>query len=290
MDFLGAQNANDAIQSRPADLDQVAARLLEVSADKTKSSQALSQPSYHERFRTLTPPSDEEHETKAYNALVNDGGRPLYPISLLEEVSKNPENYQEMLRPWLDIPNANPPKWEVFMRQLRSWKEFRRWQKYNREDFSDWGDQKFVEVELAYNRFVRACRYEYPEYTEAVKKLLEQHGLTQSFQFHKDPAQQDKLTTWIEYLGFEYWQFEWSTRSIKRLQPKYDEAWKKLVDSGLLRLDETAEFVRTDESGFRCESEREQAENALKSAKSAAGAILKATERARNDPHRSKLT
>jgi len=217
-----------------------------VSADKTKSSQALSQPSCRERFRTLTPPSDKEFETEAYNLLVNEGGRPVYPISLLEGVSRNPKNYQEMLRPWLDILNANPPEWEVFMKQVRSWREFRQWQKFNREDFGDWDDTRFIEVGLAYNRFVRAFRYEYPDYTEAVKKLLEQHGFTQSFQFHEDPAQQDKLTTWIEYLGFEYWQLEWSTRSIKRLQSKYDGAWETLVESGVLRLDETAEFLRTD--------------------------------------------
>ena len=178
----------------------------------------------------------------------------------------------------------------MFIKQMRSWREFRRWQKYNREDLSSWGDQRFVEVEFAYNNFVRAFRYEYPDYTKAVKKLLEQHGFTQSFQFHEDPAQQDKLTTWIEYLGFEYWQLEWSTRSIKCLQLKYDGAWETLVDSGVLRLDETAEFLRTDESGFRCEHEIEQAKKAVKTAKSAAGVVLITTERARNDPHRSTLT
>lgn len=78
--------------------------------------------------------------------------------------------------------------------------------------------------------------------------------------------------------------------SIKRLQPKYDEAWKKLSDSGVLRLGETAELLRTHESAFRGESEREQAEKAIESAKSAAGVVLISTERARNDPYCSELT
>ena len=173
---------------------------------------------------------------------------------------------------------------------LRSWKGLRRWQKYNREDYSDWGHAGFIEVDLAYNRFVRAFRYKYPEYTEAVKRLLEQHGFTRSFQFQEDPEQQDKLTIWIEYLGFEYWQFEWSTRSIKRLQPKYDEAWKKLVESAVLKPSETAESLRTTESAFRLESEIVQAEKAVESAKSAAGGVLITTQRARNDPRRFKLT
>lgn len=176
------------------------------------------------------------------------------------------------------------------MRQLRSWREFRRWQKYNRDDFNDWGDQRFVELELAHNRFDRAYRYEYPEYTAAVKKLLGQYGFTRSFQFHEDLIQQDRLTTWIEYLGFEYWQFEWSTRSIKRLQPKYHEAWEKLVDSLVLRPLETAESIRTDEAALRRESEREQAEKDLNSAKFAAGVVLASTERAKNDPCNSKHT
>ena len=117
-----------------------------MSADKTKSSKALFQPSYRERFRTLTPPSAEEYEIEAYNTLVSEGGRPVYPISLLEEVSQNPGKHHEMLQPWLNYPNTSPTEWEVFRNQRRSWREFRQWQKYNRGDFGDWEDTRCVDV------------------------------------------------------------------------------------------------------------------------------------------------
>lgn len=97
------------------------------------------------------------------------------------------------------------------MKQLRSWREFRQWQKYKGEDFGGWEDARFGEVCLAYNKFVRTFRSKHPKYTKAVKNLLRQHGFVRSLQFEEDPAQQDKLTTWIEQLSFECWQFEWST-------------------------------------------------------------------------------
>ena len=75
-----------------------------------------------------------------------------------------------------------------------------------------------------------------------------------------------------------------------RLRPKYDEAWKKLVDSAVLKPSETAESLRTTESAFRLENEIEWAEKALKSAKLAAGEVLIRTERARNDRCSSNLT
>lgn len=47
--------------------------------------------------------------------------------------------------------------------------------------------------------------------------------------------------TWIEYLNYKSsWHGRYE-RSIKRLRPKYDEAWKQLVDSGVLRPGETDE-------------------------------------------------
>ncbi|KAK2791411.1 hypothetical protein FQN52_004845 [Onygenales sp. PD_12] len=41
-------------------------------------------------------------------------------------------------------------------------------------------------------------------YARAVKERLTKHGFTQTFQLDEDPTRQDKLTTWIEYLSFEY--------------------------------------------------------------------------------------
>ena len=67
-----------------------------------------------------------------------------------------------------------------------------------------------------------------------MKQGLTEHGFTQSFQLDEDPERQDKLTTWIEYLDFEYWWYDKDMRFVKRHQPQYDEAWKKLVDLKVL--------------------------------------------------------
>jgi hypothetical protein len=317
-----ALNASDAVQSRPVDFDQVAARLLEISADKNTSAQAPSRPLLLERSPTPLISREEiakRLETEAYNDLVNDAGRPLYPISLLEQVSKDPEEYREILRPWLEYPDANPPNWRVFSRQLNRWQDFRRWQQDNRGYHDDEGFPAFVEAEkrryardgvtgmrselefdemlkLQWDDMQRFRQWQrhnirevhgdggFPEYVEAVKHRLAQHGSTRTFPLEEDPTRQDKLTTWIEYLNFEYWWYDRYTNSVKRQQQQYDEAWKKLVGSKVLRPFETEES--NIESVFRRASEEERAEKAVESAKSA----LIWTQKARNEPRRSNLT
>jgi hypothetical protein len=56
----------------------------------------------------------------------------------------------------------------------------RRWQRKNREE----------------GRFLK--------YVEGVKGGLAEAGFTWSFELDENPAQQSKLTTWIEYLDYEY--------------------------------------------------------------------------------------
>lgn len=95
--MIGALKASDEVQSRPVDLDQVAARLLDIFNDKDTSTEPASRPLQYDRFTTRSPPLPETYETEYYNDLVNDGGRPLYPISLMTNVSKNPKEHCEML-------------------------------------------------------------------------------------------------------------------------------------------------------------------------------------------------
>ena len=102
-----------------------------------------------------------------------------------------------------------------------------------------------------------------------MKQGLVEHGSTQSFQLDEDPEQQDKLTAWIEYLDFEYWWYDKDMRSVKRRQPRCDEAWKKLVESQVLRPSETEDFICNISSAFQSASEEDQAEIAVESAKSA---------------------
>jgi len=58
-------------------------------------------------------------------------------------------------------------------------------------------------------------------------------------------------------------------RFVKRHQLEYDEAWKQLLDSGVLRPFEIEEFICNIDSAFQYASERERAEKAVESAKSA---------------------
>ena len=211
-----------------------------------------------------------------------------------------------MLRPWFNKnydPDAKKFDWFVFERQSQSWRYFRLWQKFHRKIFRGWrhASQYFGEeyhlqsvyVDGVYKRFVRAYQLwdgGLLEYVEAVKKLLAQHGFAQPFQFLEDPMQQDKLTTWIEYLGYEQWISESRARYLQRTQPKYDEAWTKLVDSNVLRPFETEEYICDIISSFQRQREREQAQRAVESARSAAEAVLISAHKDANNPWGSRFT
>ena len=182
---------------------------------------------------------------------------------------------------------------EFFWRQFESWRSFRAWQKFHRKDFSGGHDASFYAGRSAYKGFVRA--YELwdgglPEYVKAVKKLLAQHGFARPFQFHEDPMQQDKLTTWIEYFGYECWVSETYTRFLQRKQPSYDEAWKKLVDSNVLRPFETEEYIWDIESSFQRQHEEGQAQKAVELARSAAKAVLISAHKDVSNPRSSRFT
>ena len=99
-----------------------------------------------------------------------------------------------------------------------------------------------------------------------MKKLLAEYGFTRPFQPHDDLARQDKLTTWIEYLGSEYARHYRYNRLLKKLQPEYDQAWKTLEDAKVLRPFETEEYICTIKSAYHQDSEEEQAAAAVKSA------------------------
>lgn len=245
----------------------------------------------------MPPTPAEEAEKRDYNDLVAEGGRPLYPIDLVDEIAKDPFSHWDMLRPWARYPPGCDPdpdadsgvNWPVFGMQLRSWREFRYWQKFNRDDYAGSG-YGWHDAKAAYDRFVLVFRRRYPSYTVAAKKLLAEYGFTRQFQFHEDPIQQDKLTSWIEYLGYECWvHYRYASR-VKRMQPKYDAAWKTLVDSGVLRQFETAEYVCNIESASRRQSEVGQAIQAEKSARSAARAVLTSIHNDMNNPQVSRLT
>ncbi|KJZ70943.1 hypothetical protein HIM_09647 [Hirsutella minnesotensis 3608] len=302
------------------DPDQLATRLLQASADQDSP---RSRPRVVERSPTPPGRSNEDYETESYLDLIAEGGRPLYPISLIGLVSKDPEQYRDMLRPWLKCPDSkSPPNWtDIFLTQLVRWQDFRKWQLDNRK-LPDKGDEYATFVEMKKRRYdrdgatyllselrvdpealrpvwkmqlplrelqrrtVRELRGEYSflKYAEAVKRRLVQHNYTEPFRLLEDPTRQDTWTTWIEYLGFECWWHDRYIRLAESQVSKFNEAWQRLVDSGVLRPWETPESIRTDESSWARVREGEHAEKSMKSAKSAAERALRPTMKFMNDP------
>lgn len=201
-------------------------------------------------------------EREVYYALVNDGGRPCYEISLLEDVARRPVEYREMLSVW----QSAEDDWSVFGAQLTSWREFRTYQ------LSVRGEGKF------------------PRYIKLLKKRLARHDFTQTYQLDdvlldNNPDRQDKLATWIEYLNFGYQVYEHYANLTRRHQSHYENAWKELVDSKVLKPFEAQELLDDIASGFQYMKERTDAEEALESAKSVVHAALQALP----DPRRSNL-
>jgi hypothetical protein len=187
--------------------------------------------------------------------MVEDGGRPMVPADLIDQVFEDPSAYREMLLPWMEFPRANPPDVStVLTAQLLNWRYFRTWQKYNRVLDSD-PDPSRSASKYFYARFLRHS----PDYTEALRTLLALYDFNRPFELHDDPARQDALTTWIEYVGWVCASHYRFARLVEKHQPAHDEAWKTLVDTGLLRRNETREYLETMEWGFAADAEETQA-------------------------------
>ncbi|KAM3427368.1 hypothetical protein MY4824_009489 [Beauveria thailandica] len=227
---LEAQSPNPC--SRPQDVAEVGTLLQQVSLN-TSCTLLPESP---------TPPVDPMRcETEAYHKLVNDGGRPVYSISLIQEVYRETEYYTEILRPWQVYKNSPDG---IFQRQLRRWQNFRKWQNDNRDRDDDDGGFEAQSERQTQPSVMRDhdCRG-FREYIEAAKGRLKLHGISQPFELNEDPYKQDKLTTWIEYLNYEYWCLDLHTRDIKRLGIEREGFWQELVDLELLKPHETKDFI-----------------------------------------------
>ncbi|CAN8104849.1 unnamed protein product [Discula destructiva] len=289
--------------SRPVDAGLLTSRLLDISSKRTTQPQRLtsrkpdissgrttsprsSTPSLDRESLddTLPPSPQEDDEKRAYYELVEQGGRPFFQIGLIHDIARDPLSHWNIVRPWALWPpldsDLHPDSdferavnWNVFPEQLRHWKMFRDWQEFNRDNQGRW-DGTWDELRSTYNRWFSTFRNRCPTYVDAVKELLAEYGFTRPFQFHADPTQQDKLTTWIEYLGYECWLHYRCTSFVKSNQRDRDAAWTKLVDSNTLRSLETEEFVSAPVSAALYRKEEEQAIRIVESAKANGRAVL----------------
>lgn len=257
--------------------------------------------------------------------LVSDGGRPCYPIVLVQAFSENIDAYPGLAEPWLR--NG----WEVFDIQLDHWHRFLQWQQLNRETYDS---------EAAYVRYARKYKlmwdfHQSPEaqkleanplylmehwklvqareshdwqplangdnlppilegpafltYVEVVKCRLAQHGVTRTAQLKEDVKQQDKLSTWLEYLAYQYAWCDRYARQLKRRQLRFDKEWERLVASGVLHDWETADYLDTDASGFERQDQVDTAHVATIRAEKAVKALVAEIEKSKQGPGNPRL-
>ncbi|KAF4618136.1 hypothetical protein G7Y89_g14972 [Cudoniella acicularis] len=240
--------ANNVVLSHPIDLNHVSVRLGEISVDRGSSPR----PSSSASITTKDSPDPEENyrqcleeETRYYNRLIKDGGRPSHRISLGYDVAKNSTEYREILSYWHTSP-SDPYNWMVFSIQLGRWQPFRKHQQSVRE------------------------KGRFPAYCQRLHDRLRSHGFERSVQLDEEPDRQDKLTTWVEFLNYEYRKYDHTAGVIKLGQTRHEEAWKKLMDSKVLRPMETEESLWDSGIGFQLENEQAEALKTVESAASTA--------------------
>nr|POE46947.1 hypothetical protein CFP56_00279 [Quercus suber] len=283
------QREHAATTSRAVDLDQVAARLQAVPADHEPFSRSTS-PAI-----TLSPLPQEEQdledlqkEKRSYHELVTIGGRAPYPLHMLEDFFWHPEQFLEheqycdVVKFWRGYSLHEAERTCFCARQLSHWKCFRKAQRIIRQrsvknewtlmDAAGWDSWEAFVDRYGPNE----GEWGFSEYVESVSRRLAKYGFTRPFQLDRDPDRQDKLTTWIEYLGYEYRPYDLAASYVKRSQRRHDEAWTKLVESNVLRPHETYETICDFQNVIRNASEEERAE---KDVESAAAAVL-STEKA----------
>lgn len=251
------------MQPNSLDLNLVSAKLLQVSAEKISAPESPNSPSpgrtppSHSPSTPLLPEElyiqDINYEKRFYGKLLKHGGRPWYPVERIEEVSKNPREHSDLLLYWRgNFPESKPDNWQVFEPQYKRWKEFRQYQ----------------------IRMRKKAENDMSSYLARCKGQLAQHSITRPFELEKDPLDQDKLVTWIEYLSFEYSRYKRHSW-YKRREQQYEEAWKKLVSSKVLKPQETRDYIES----ARCASDYEAQSTQLRQAVEAARSNLLLAER-----------
>ncbi|OAT11121.1 hypothetical protein, variant [Blastomyces gilchristii SLH14081] len=235
-----------------------------------------------------------QEETKAYKALVESGGRPSHPFrDNTAELFENPGEDRDLLLFW--VPGNSAREEHLFSIQCHRWKTFRKFQRFMRErniederaiyiysghDFSELREWKSF---IGHQKPVAGEEGRFPIYARAVKDRLVRHEFTRTFQLDEDPTKQDSLTTWIEYLGYEYWWYD-RYALTEGQQAWLDSKWKDVVASQVLKPFETLESVCGFEAIMQRTSELVRSQEAVESAKCA----FLLAQKAKSDPQISR--
>ncbi|KAF5674908.1 hypothetical protein FHETE_2659 [Fusarium heterosporum] len=176
---------------------------------------------------------DIQREKAFHDSLTKAGGRPWYDRELIDQVAKDPINYAELLEYWKQDPaGTRKEEWMIFERQTERWNQFRR-----------------------YQQRVRRNPDTFEEYRVRCAKRLSKHSLNTSIHMKQDLIEQDPLSQWLEYFCFEL--AEWKTYSwYKRYHQKYESAWQALVESKVLKADETRDQIEDAEHKSADDDER----------------------------------
>lgn len=218
--------------SQPVDPRQLAARLQAV-VDGTEG--APPPPSPGELVRHELVKAEQE----AYEALVAEGGVPLYPFRHIERAVANPCLHLQRIHPSyrparIDTSSLNLARvwaWKsssdasgALSEQLTQWREFQSWQRKQRGGFS-----------------LSRCQ-------QSIERRLKRHGHAHEFRIDKDPENQGRRASWVEFISYICLQIESVDKETKPLQKRRRKCWKALVESGVLRPGETEETLADQEN------------------------------------------
>lgn len=186
-----------------------------------------------------------DREKSFHNLLTRNGGRPWYPIERIEEVSRKPTQHAEVLEYWQGLSGEpQPDDWVVYERQWERWDQFHRHQ---------------LSVRTRPETFSEHCSW--------CQQRLVNHSFAGSFHLEENLSDQTELSQWIEYLCFEYLEYEQFLRH-KQSHPHYKAAWRNLVSAKVLRPDETRDDIEAHGFATACERERTSLRQAVEIARS----------------------
>jgi hypothetical protein len=136
---------------------------------------------------------DLRNEREAHDSLIEDDGRPCYPISYGFDLLDVPKEYEDALWYWND-------EWSrfIFQHRLVDWRGFRNWQ---------------CRIRDHYNK-----RNKFSEYQKVVNESQEHAGFRTPTTLLQDRQQQNQLQDWTEYRCYHYQSLPGYKRRLSRAE------------------------------------------------------------------------